>query len=112
MQIAVSKALRDNLKGWTDVEVRGSRDQNGQSLIKRLEERKELNHQDPKKYYMGATWYKELKLEFRSESSPQSMLRVDDDSAEINEALHSAMVLYKKRDLELQCAFTLSLVRR
>ena len=53
LQIAVSKALRDNLKGWTDVEVRGSRDQNGQSLIKRLEDRTELNHQDPKKYPIG-----------------------------------------------------------
>jgi hypothetical protein len=83
---AVAKAIRDNLKGWTAIELRGNRDAEGYCCEQRLTDMKTLYAWDSKRFPVSKFFYQDLKI-YRSDTAPGEALKVvnkdaaDDDIA-------------------------------
>jgi hypothetical protein len=93
----VSKAIIDNLKGWTLMELDVNRDADGKTCREVIRERKELHLQDKRKYPCGKHFWAEIKATFRSGDSPQKVLTaMGPKEGPIQEPLLRAMMLYKK----------------
>lgn len=95
LPMLVSKAIRDNLKGWTPVEIDGTRDSQGLTCRDRITARKRLNLGDKRSYPLGKTFYAELRSIYRAADSPQKLLKPTGDE-EIHPELLKAMIAYKK----------------
>ena len=65
LQALVAKAKVDNMKGWTENELYGNRDEEGFTAMQRLEERKKLHLENPKKWPCGKNFYTKLRATFR-----------------------------------------------
>ena len=71
LQLAVSKAIRDNMREMMPEEMDGVRDDNGFTCRERLSERKKLNHENPAAYPCGKHFYNCLKDQFAHSESPK-----------------------------------------
>lgn len=92
----VAKAIADNLKGWSAVELDGTRDKDGRTCREVLTDRKRLNLTDARKYPLGKKFYSDLKAKFRAADSPQKLLQPPVAEQPINPKLLAAMVAYKR----------------
>jgi hypothetical protein len=105
----VQKAIHDNLKSWTRIELDCNRDEDGKTCREWLRERKALNLENKAKYPLGKKFYAELKAKFPSDWAPEQLLKPTSDMP-IQESLLKAMIVYKAtgaRGPMLSCLATL-----
>ena len=95
LESLVQKAMRDNLKGWSETELNGNRNSSGQTCLQKLTDAKSFWLKDPKGNPMGKKFYAELRAAFRDDSSPQKQLKSQEGTIPCSEALQ-AMHVYKK----------------
>ena len=95
LEEAVRKAIHDNMKGWTDMEINGNRDSEGKTAKDRLRERKELANKFPGEFTCGRKFYTELRAKFKTVSCPEKQLKATGPEILIQEPLYKAMVAYK-----------------
>ena len=92
----VSRSLRDNFKGLSQVEKHHNRNQHGQTLAEAIAERKRLNRLDRLKYPCGERFYRDLRQQFFSDENPLKRLSAKNDGDVVAPRLMSAMVKYKQ----------------
>ena len=90
----VTKAISDNLKGWSLTEIDANRDPEGWTARERLIQRKLLCLAHPKKVTMGKTFYEYLKNMFRSSDAPERKLAEQAGTEVVQQRLLGAMILY------------------
>ena len=92
----VNKAITDNLHGWDAKQLDGPRDDDGFTGRQRIWVIKLLHHIDCQRFPIGKNFFKDFKITFQADSSPQKLLKPADNSEEVGKTLMDAMIQYKE----------------